>query len=52
MNVTHVTLNVILRFPPWATGRDVGTSDMTGSLKVHYEVTRNGMPSDPNNAVS
>ena len=41
----------ILRFAPWATGYDFGSSDSTGSLKSQSEMTLNGMSSDPNNPV-
>ena len=50
-NVKFITSNFILRIAPWATGHDFGSSDSIGSLKGQFEMTLNGISSDPDNAV-
>ena len=51
-NVTSVTSNVTLRFAPFATGPNFGSSDFIGSLRGQSEMILNGMLSNPPNGVN
>ena len=48
---TPLNQKALLRFEPWATGHNSGTTDSIGLLKGQSEMTLNGMSSDQNNTV-